>query len=221
MTDAIAWLSLHWDLSLQWLELHKEWIVAAIFLVSLVESIALVGLILPSTAILLALTAILGHQGMSIIPSLLAASAGSLIGDIFSFWLGRLTARGWMARNQHRPWVGHGQRFFARYGVYSVVIARFISPLRPVMPLMAGSLGMRPLPFLVVAGVGAVLWSPFYLLPGYAIGHSLNLESWMQPDRIALVVVALVLCVAVPVFIRSRLRRIEGAEEPERAPTLN
>jgi hypothetical protein len=52
-----------------------------------------------------------------------------------------------VALSRHPRLVARGFDFFQRWGVLAVFIGRFFGPLRAVVPLVAGILGMRILPF--------------------------------------------------------------------------
>ena len=104
----------------------------------------------------------------------------AVLGDNLGYWLGREFAR---------PRLQAGRRFlvltpkaaqlaegyFARYGVWTVFFARFITGLRVFCALAAGTAGMHwPRFFLANAG-GAVTWGVTMSLLGYFLGHSWEL----------------------------------------------
>lgn len=157
-----------------WLGAHPEWIVLTIGITSFVESLAMVGVLVPGVAILYVASALAGDQADPALPCLLAAVAGAVAGDALSFFLGRY-AHGPLLRrwpfDRHRQWLDRGERFIRRYGVPSVVIGRFVGPLRPVLPFVAGMLEMPPHRFIAVNLFSALLWAPVYILPGYLLGR--------------------------------------------------
>src|SRR3546814_7581753 len=44
---------------------------------------------------------------------------------------------------KHPELVGNGRRFFLKHGPYSILLARFLGPLRAVTPSLAAASGMR------------------------------------------------------------------------------
>ncbi len=74
----------------------------------------------------------------------------------------------------HPEWIEKGERFFDKYGLMGIVIGRFVGPIRPVMPLVAGFMQMKPLSFFTINMASALAWAPFYLMPGYLVGASLE-----------------------------------------------
>ena len=150
-------------------------IIAAI---ALVESLALVGLLVPGVVLMAAASSLAGHQDLAIAPVLGAAFLGAVAGDGLSFLLGytqreRVTALWPLSR--HPEWLARGARFFQRHGTLSVFLGRFVGPVRPVVPLIAGMLQMSPRTFTWANLGSALLWAPAYVLPGYLLGR-----TWQQ-----------------------------------------
>ena len=157
-----------------WLTLHPQWIAPTLGLTALIESLAMVGVIIPGVAVLYGASALAGALDISLAACLGAAALGAFVGDVSSFYLGRYAhapaLRCWPFR-QHPRWIERGERFLARYGVPAVFFGRFVGPVRPVLPFVAGMLAMAPTRFLPVNALSALLWAPAYILPGYLFGR--------------------------------------------------
>ena len=168
---------------MQWLTWAGEhpWLLVVLgFLLALIEALAVIGVIVPGILMLFLLGTLIGWD----VPLLLAVSAavmaGAVTGDGVSYWLGRT----WSGRLRshwpfvrHRYWLDVGEQFFHRHGGKSVFIGRFIGPLRPMIPLVAGSLGMPPAQFVPRMLIACALWTPLMLLPGVLFGESLALAA--------------------------------------------
>jgi undecaprenyl-diphosphatase len=102
---------------------------------------------------------------------------GAVLGDCTSFFLGKFAKQRirniWPFRN-HPKWLYNGEKFFARHGGKSIIIGRFVGPIRPVLPLVAGMLNMPSWRFISINLVSALGWAPLYILPGYFFGASLQ-----------------------------------------------
>ncbi|MDY6841489.1 MAG: phosphatase PAP2 family protein, partial [Pseudomonadota bacterium] len=68
------------------------------------------------------------------------------------------------------------ERFFYRHGGKSVIIGRFVGPIRPVIPLVAGALMMSWRRFLAFNIGSAIAWAPVYIFPGFLVGSALASE---------------------------------------------
>ncbi|MDC8805564.1 bifunctional DedA family/phosphatase PAP2 family protein [Halomonas pacifica] len=146
--------------------------------IALVESLALVGLIVPGVVLITAAASLAGHMQLPVSLLLLVAFLGAVIGDGLSFALGhaqRERVPGLWPFRRHPEWLARGARFFRRHGALSVLFARFVGPVRPIVPMIAGILHMSPWTFLWVNLLSALLWAPAYVLPGYLLGR-----TWQQ-----------------------------------------
>jgi membrane protein DedA with SNARE-associated domain/membrane-associated phospholipid phosphatase len=172
-------------------------------LIALLESLALVGLLMPGVILITAAASLAGHQELAIPAVLLAAFLGAVAGDGLSFALG-YTQRERVPRlwpfSRHPEWLARGARFFQRYGTLSVFFGRFVGPVRPVVPLIAGMLQMSPRAFTWANLASALLWAPAYVLPGYLLGQTWQqlldlppgLEAWLITLAILVVLLAVV-----------------------------
>ena len=99
--------------------------------------------------------------------------------------------------------------------------ARFVPPIRALVPITAGALGMPPLRFYPVNIAAILLWAPAHILPGVlavsaldSAGRLAGLEGTAKHYWIPLVIGG-ALIVAVVVWIIRR-RRGGNAIEPAR-----
>jgi undecaprenyl-diphosphatase len=115
--------------------------------------------------------------GLSIWPIMAVAVLGAVIGDFLSFWLGaRFSTRlrvGWPFATRPEL-LAQAERFFARYGMASVALCRFLPVLRSTVPLVAGMVGMKRGRFLVANVLSACVWAPVHVLPAKYAGLSLD-----------------------------------------------
>ena len=176
------------------IEQHPDLAYGAIFLVSLSESLALIGLLVPGTVIMFSIGAVVATGSLGLAPVLLLAIAGAVVGDGVSYWLGRHFNESLVDTwpfSRHPEMLKKGAVFFHRHGGKSVLFGRFVGPVRPVIPLVAGMLGMRPMNFGIVNVLSAIGWALVYILPGLFFGTSLTVARAVS-TRLALVVIILV-----------------------------
>lgn len=160
-----------------WLHAHQKWLLFTIFLAAFFESLALVGILIPGVAILFALATIAGGSDINLLATLLAGFFGAVAGDCLSFFLGyhyKNRIHHLYPFNRYPNAINKGHEFFLKHGMISVVIGRFVGPIRPVIPLVAGTLAMQPSHFVSINILSALAWSPVYLLPGYWVGKSVE-----------------------------------------------
>ena len=177
-----------------WLASHEQWILVGIAATAFLESLALVGVVVPGVAILFAMAAAAGSSDFALIHVLTAAFIGAVLGDGVSFFIGRhyherIKKLPLFQRNPQ--WIDKGEHFFQRYGLISVVIGRFVGPVRPVLPLVAGMLEMPPSRFLSINVVSALGWAPLYILPGYFVGNATE-ETTLTAQHIVFAITSII-----------------------------
>lgn len=199
----------HWfDTLTLWLSANPQWLGLAIFLLACLECLAIVGLLVPGTVLLFAVAALAGNGALGLSETLLLAFFGGMLGDCLSYALGRYfhqdIGRLPILRN-HPQWLSRAHSYFLRYGVTSLLIGRFIGPLRPMLPMIAGMFEMPFARFFIVSLLAGAGWSVAYMLPGWATGAALRLPLpegfWTEAGAIA-AGVALVVGVSVQGSLR-------------------
>lgn len=192
---------------LDWVNAHPALTGWAIFAISLAESLAVVGLFIPGVPMMFAIGALVGAGAFPLWECLLWAASGAIVGDGISYWIGyhyKDRLRVMWPFSRYPTLLANGERFFERHGGKSVVFGRFVGPVRPVVPVIAGMLAMSPLKFTVTNVVSALLWAPTYILPGVVFGASIGLATEVAM-RLALLIVGLLVLVAGAVWLMHRL----------------
>ena len=140
--------------------------------------------------------------------------AAAVLGDNFGFWLGHRFARPRLGRGRRflllTPQALHtAERYFARYGTLTVFLARFITGLRVVAALAAGTAGMPWPRFIVANAAGALLWATTVSLLGYFFGRSWQLlHHWLGWG--SWIILACVLFVVALRYLWRRFRPRKG-----------
>jgi membrane-associated protein len=62
--------------------------------------------------------------------------------------------------------VAQSEAFFHRFGTLAIFLARFVAPIRAVVPITAGALDVPPARFYAVNIPAVVLWACAHVLPG-------------------------------------------------------
>lgn len=162
-----------------------------VFVMSFVESLAFVGILIPGIIILFGLGALISLGALDMLPIWLWGSLGAFVGDLVSYAIGR-RYRSHLAEmwpfSRFPQMLERGRDYFNVHGPKSVAIGRFIGPLRPVIPVTAGMLGLAPRRFLLVDIPACVIWTPSYLIPGMLFGASLEVAS-EYAGRLSLVLI--------------------------------
>ena len=150
---------------------------AGTFLAAIIEALAIVGMIVPGTFIVMGIAGMAAASGQSMLPFLGVAVLGAVIGDYLSYWLGfrfRDSVRQWRPLARRPQVMASADRFFSRYGSASVALCRFFPVIRSTVPLVAGITGMPRRSFLVANVASAFVWAPAHVFPAQLAGLSVD-----------------------------------------------
>lgn len=174
-----------------WLQANPHWALFLTFFISLTESLAIIGSIVPGSVTMTAIGIMAGSGIMRVDLTLLAATVGAVVGDSLSYAIGyfysdRLVDM-WPFR-KYPNLIIYGKDFFSRHGGKSVLIGRFVGPLRSIIPVIAGIMHMRQGPFLTANIISAIGWSLLYVMPGVLIGAASNELSAESATRLFVII---------------------------------
>ncbi|OTP74956.1 bifunctional DedA family/phosphatase PAP2 family protein [Caballeronia sordidicola] len=172
---------------------HPGWALTVVVLGSFFESIAFIGTFIPGSTAMFVAGALVGTGVLNLGWVFACAIAGAVAGDAASYWFG---CRYKNSIAQLRPFRTHpgmlaaGKRYFEKHGAKSVIFARFIAPLRAVVPVVAGMLGMPSTRFLAINILSALIWAPLHILPGVVFGASIELAGAVSFRLVVLLAIA-------------------------------
>ncbi len=189
---------------------HQLWAYALVGLLAAAESAPVVGALVPGTAIILGIAALVPSGAVAFWPVLGAAILGAIVGDGLAFWLGHHygnSIRRWRWLERRPQLMSEGRRFFERHGGKSILLARFMPGVRAIVPIVAGLAGMPIARFYVVNVLSAVLWAACHILPAVAVGASIALAGAVG-GRLALLLVVAIVSLWFLVFLARRGLRL-------------
>ena len=176
-----------------WLKDNPEWIALGVFGAAFIESFALIGVIIPGV-VLLAVISGMASSSLNVFELVLIAYVASFLADILSFLLGTGISKSidklWPF-NKYPNLLVQGRNFVRRFGILGVFIGKFIGPIRPLLPLTAGSLGMNFKHFSIVEIFSSFLWALLYTVPGYYAGKSI-LDSQFDLTWLIIIIIGIV-----------------------------
>lgn len=177
---------------------HTYGYAAAFFLV-LLEDFAMPS---PGELVLIGTSLVASQGGLHILPLLLLAWTGAVIGDNIGFAIGHFGGMRLLLRYGRRLGLTHERldrvhRFFERFGGEVVLVARFVQGARQLNGIVAGSAGMPWRRFFVYNAIGAALWVGAWGYGVYALGKRFfNYLPLIERSALYLAVAAAVLSAA-------------------------
>jgi membrane-associated protein len=172
------------------LQQYGMWTYVILFLIIFLETGLVVTPYLPGDSLLFIAGALAAagmlNIGILIVTLILAA----ILGDTLNYWIGytfEMKVLEWKYSPVKQEHLDETQKYFAKYGGFTIVIARFMPFIRTFAPFLAGVGRMRYSWFLGYNALGGIMWASLFLLVGYFVG---NLP--IVKDNFSLIVYAII-----------------------------
>ena len=167
--------------------------------------------ILPGDSLLFAIGALSAKGGLNVYTAALLLMLAAILGDSTNYWIGYFVGpkvfRSESSRWLNRAHLERTNAFYQKYGVKTVVIARFMPIVRTFAPFVAGIGRMYYPRFLFFSVLGSFLWIGAFVTAGYLFG---NIPVVKQ--NFTLVVLAIIFVSILPALIEA-VRAKRGRKE--------
>ncbi len=167
-----------------------------IFIIIFAESGLFVGFFLPGDSILFT-AGFLASQNIISLPALiLVCFVAAVSGDSVGYTFGRKVGKKIFNKEDsllfHKDHIRKAQEFYKKYGVKTIVIARFIPVVRTFAPIVAGVAEMHYQTFLTFNLIGGLLWATGLNLAGYFLGKTIpNVDKYLLPIIFLIVIISI------------------------------
>src|ERR1035437_7807963 len=197
----------------------ETWSYFAIFVLTVLESACVP---IPSEVTLglsgaLASGAVIGgsHGSLNLGLVILAGIAGSVLGSLLAYVVGRTGGRALIDRYGKYVLLSHAdldktELWFARRGEWMVLYGRGLPFIRTFISLPAGMAEMSVAKFTALTALGVTLWVSLLSIIGYALGDSWN-KMAKAFGLVGYIIAALVVVAVIGVMIR-RYRTASAAD---------
>lgn len=158
--------------------------------ISFLESVPVLGTFTPGTLFMIFFGFTASTNGVNIGYVILAGFIGAVLGDFIGYLMGKYAGQ-WMINHKKllkQVHIETGRAFFSRHGGKSILIGRFVGVIRPIVPLIAGSIHMSMRKFLFWNMLGAFMWVTLYMVLGFFFGKHADLIEKIS-SRISIVLV--------------------------------
>lgn len=175
---------------------------AILFLIVFVETGLIVMPLLPGDSLLFAAGALCASPDSElkiyiIIPLLILAA---LCGDNVNYFVGKYFSEQIKKRERilffKRKYIEDTEKFYAKHGGQTVIMARFVPIVRTIAPFVAGAGNMPYRKYITFCVLGALLWVISLSLLGYAFG---NLD--IVKNNFEIVILAIIGISVLPIII--------------------
>jgi membrane-associated protein len=205
---------LHFDTHLVELVSHYgTFSYAILFAIIFCETGLVVTPFLPGDSLLFAVGALSAKGALNVYTIAFLLMLAAILGDSTNYWIGYFVGpkvfKSESSRWLNRAHLERTHAFYEKYGVKTVIIARFMPIVRTFAPFVAGIGRMNYLRFLTFSVFGSFLWIGSFVTAGYLFG---NIPVVKQ--NFTLVVLAIIFVSILPALIEAvrarRSRKVAG-----------
>ena len=173
-----------------------------IFFVAMTEALFVIGLVIPSTVVLVGAGTLVGLGKLQFWPVFLLTVLGAVAGDAISYWFGHVYKghiKTMWPFSRYPAVIAKGEIFFSKHGGKSVFIGRFVPGVKAVVPGIAGMMGMDAWHFTVINVISAFAWAAAHLFPAMLAGAALTVLGAMSTRLMVagIIFLALILFIAL------------------------
>ncbi len=166
--------------------------------VIIIETGFLPAFFLPGDTLLFSAGYFINRGELSIQNAILVLGVSAFLGNVLGYFMGQLAEKkieNYIEKHKEKlnPAFEKTKRFFAKYGLLTLIIARFIPLVRTVTPFLAGVTNLKKGPFLFVSFISGFIW----VTVGLALG---NFFGTSVPNMDYFVTLVVIVAVAVAVF---------------------
>jgi membrane-associated protein len=174
------------------------WTYVILFLIIFAETGLVVAPILPGDSLLFAAGSLAAVTVLDPAPLFFIIAIAAILGDSLNYFIGNkfsgmlLNSKQRIIKIEH---IDKTQEFYKKYGVKTIIIARFVPFVRTFAPFVAGVGKMDYKVFMIYNIIGAVVWAGSLVYLGFYFG---NLE--FVKNNFKLVALAIILISLLPIF---------------------
>ena len=209
---------LHLDVYLAtWSATLGAWLYVVLFVIVFCETGLVVTPFLPGDSLLFAVGAIAALPGspLHVAWTILFLIGAAILGDAVNYAVGYRVGARIVARRPrwfNMKYLERTERFYARHGGKTIVLARFVPIVRTFAPFVAGLARMGYRRFATYNVVGAVVWVSGFILLGFSFGNLPIVKRNFQ-----LVVLGIIILSVMPIvveWVRARRERATTSGAP-------
>ena len=206
------------------LGIFGNWVYVALWFIIFAETGLAVGFFLPGDSLLVVSGLFAAAHKLNIYLVHISFFLGSVIGDSTGYCTGRVMGKRLFNREDSfifKPSrVEKAHAFFEKYGVKTVILARFVPIVRTFAPIVIGAAEMPYRTFFTFSVIGGLLWICSMVLAGYFLGGvietALGIKLEDHIEKVVIVVVFLSLLPPIIEFLKHRYgKKPEAADVVE------
>ncbi|WP_367671985.1 DedA family protein [Buchnera aphidicola] len=169
-----------------------------VILITFLESLAIVGLLLPGIVLMTSIGTLIGNGKLSFYSAWITGMIGCLIGDYLSYYIG-WKFKNWIytikifQKNIHL--FQNIKKKINQYSMITIIFGKLIGPTRPLIPMISGMLNLPMKKFVLPSFISCIIWPAVYFIPGIITGILMHHQKYYSKKKIFLCLVIFTICI--------------------------
>lgn len=165
------------------------------------ESGLFFGFFLPGDSLLFTAGLFASQGHMNLFALLFGCAVAAIVGDSVGYFFGKKVGPALFSREDsfffHKKHAERAKTFYDKYGVKTIVLARFVPVIRTFAPIVAGIGDMPYRTFISFNIIGGILWTTLMTLLGFFLGTLFpGIKNYLD-----IVIILIILLSLVPVGV--------------------
>ena len=197
------------------------WVYLILFLIIFIETGLVVTPFLPGDSLLFVTGTLAASGLLDLVTLAILLSLAAIAGDSVNYWIGKTSRLERLQDRYPRAFKKEHfeatNRYFAKYGGKTIIIARFVPYIRTFAPFLAGVGHMSYPKFLSYNIIGGIAWVVSFLSLGYFFGSIPFVKAHYDLAVLAIVLISIaaVIYILVDAFrFSSPKKHPPGGQEP-------
>ena len=150
--------------------------------------------LLPGDSLLFVVGTFAGAGFLNIYLLFIILSIAAIVGDSINYSIGNYFGKKILSGNRFvkKEYLQRTRDFYDKYGVKTIILARFIPIIRTFAPFVAGIGKMNYARFLVFNVVGGILWVGIFVFAGFFFGGIPFIEKNLNYVIILIIIISII-----------------------------
>ncbi|MCB9250981.1 MAG: DedA family protein [Flavobacteriales bacterium] len=198
------------------LENYGSWTYGILFLIIFIETGLVIMPFLPGDSLLFVAGSFAALGNFNVVLLMLLLIVAAVAGDNTNYWIGKFfgdKAIQWKLRGKplvNPKYITKTEKFYEKYGVKTIILARFVPIVRTFAPFIAGVGEMKYSRFLPYDILGGILWVCIATMAGYWFG-----QMEVVKKNFELVVIGIIFISVLPIFVEILRNKFKPKEEAQ------
>lgn len=172
----------------------------------------------PCDSILIFTGSLVSFGTIGFIPLLLSSTAGSVVGFLIMFYVGR-NLQTIVYKKEKLKFISKNrikkvQGWFNKYGYWIIAVNRFLTGTRAVISVFAGMSKLDPIKTTLLCALGSLIWNSILISLGLIFADNLE-EIFRYLELYGIIILPIILFVALVIIIYSLRKRRKNKRNTE------